>query len=500
MADRPRVVLEKSRTVRRRYQRSNKRFQFTTSQIARIEREEERERRAQKLRDKEKRRVQEKKKKAEKEAKAREERIRRGIPDPNAPTVPSSQPLLFNFIKKTPSVQPESQEEQVDTGSETEVATEFEDEDLSLEDEELESMLIALGEAEEPTVGNTPGSDVKDKGKEEDEFSECSAFYDEEVIKETVTVLEEQVPVATALSIDSFQDETAILLEEFAPEFDPGATGKHSPELEKVKMPFISVNTHNLHYADSHPDGAPGNGLTFFFIHGLGSSQNYYFPIIPHLTAQHRCITIDTYGSGRSTYTDQSVSIASIAADVIAVLDALNIPQAVVVGHSMGGLVVTLLGSEHADRVKGVIAIGPTHPSETLTSVMQQRSETAIEGGMESLANIISKQATGSAASPLARSFIRELVLGQNPKGYAALCQAIANAPIVDYSTIRVPFLLIAGEEDKSASMEGCQYIFDQVSSANKRMEVLKEVGHWHCIEASDSVGTAIADFVGQSY
>lgn len=119
---------------------------------------------------------------------------------------------------------------------------------------------------------------------------------------------------------------------------------------------------------------------------------------------------------------------------------------------------------------------------------------------MESLANSIPYQATGSAASHLARSFIRELVLGQNPKGYAALCQAIANAPVIDYSLIKVPFLLIAGEEDKSASMEGCQYIFDHLSSKNKRMEVLKEVGHWHCIEAPDSVGTAISEFVGQSY
>lgn len=145
-------------------------------------------------------------------------------------------------------------------------------------------------------------------------------------------------------------------------------------------MPFISVNNHQLHYTDSHPDGAPAGGLTFFFIHGLGSSQNYYFPVLPFLTPKHRCITADTYGSGRSPYTDQSVSIGSIAVDVIGILDALNVPQAVVVGHSMGGLVVTLLGSEHADRVKGIVAIGPTHPTETLHSVMSKRSETAAQG------------------------------------------------------------------------------------------------------------------------
>jgi pimeloyl-ACP methyl ester carboxylesterase len=62
------------------------------------------------------------------------------------------------------------------------------------------------------------------------------------------------------------------------------------------------------------------------------------------------------------------------------VLDALRIPKAIVVGHSMGGLVVTELGSRHANRVQGVVAIGPTHPSELLVTVMNKRSETVLEG------------------------------------------------------------------------------------------------------------------------
>jgi pimeloyl-ACP methyl ester carboxylesterase len=144
-------------------------------------------------------------------------------------------------------------------------------------------------------------------------------------------------------------------------------------------MPFLNVNNHQLHYADSHPDGAPAKGLTFVFIHGLGSSQNYYFPILPYLTPSHRCVTLDTYGSARSTYTGQTISIASIAADVVGVLDVLKVSQAVVVGHSMGGLVVTLLGSQYVDRVKAVVAVGPTHPSSTLTSVMTKRAETVAE-------------------------------------------------------------------------------------------------------------------------
>lgn len=146
-------------------------------------------------------------------------------------------------------------------------------------------------------------------------------------------------------------------------------------------MPFVQAGSHSLHYTDSHPSGPPTpSGLTFIFVHGLGSSQNFYFPVIPHLTPSHRCITIDTYGAARSPYTNDTISIPSIAEDVIGVLDALKVPQAVVVGHSMGGLVVIELGARYPDRVLGVVPIGPTHPSETLVSVMQKRAETVLEG------------------------------------------------------------------------------------------------------------------------
>ena len=114
---------------------------------------------------------------------------------------------------------------------------------------------------------------------------------------------------------------------------------------------------------------------------------------------------------------------------------------------------------------------------------------------MEPMANTIPFAAVGSRSTALQKAFIRELLSGQDPKGYAALCRAIASAQPSDYAAIHAPFLLIAGEEDKSASMEGCQHIFNHVSSKTKSLEVLKGVGHWHCIEAGDEVGQLIAKF-----
>lgn len=247
MPDQPRrITLEKSRTVRRRYQRSNKRFQFTASQIERIEREEERESRAKKLREKEKKRLANKKKRAEKEAKEREERRRHGLPDPHVLAIPASQPLLSRFLKKPESVadKPETGSEDcedTESASEGSIATEIDEDLLSCLDEAtFDNQMISAASEMGAGKGSTEISDPQDvvgqaPKRDDDEFSECSIFYDEEIMKETETIariLETprnqedtdrlmKPPYKPVLPMgESFQDDTAVLLEEFGHELD----------------------------------------------------------------------------------------------------------------------------------------------------------------------------------------------------------------------------------------------------------------------------------------
>ncbi|KAJ5808695.1 hypothetical protein N7474_009964 [Penicillium riverlandense] len=259
-----RVIAEKSRTVRRRYQRSNKVFQFTPEQLQRIEREQERERRAKQLREREKKRIANKKKKSEQEARAREERKKQGLSDPGVANVTSSQPSLARFLgmKPPPPPPPLPQARRDGEGSEMASATDTtekkEEEDKSESggdtevdsdafgdwDEEIGPALCAIQDA--GVLENADADLEKEKEKEnhapakdDDEFSECSAFYDEEIIKEADAAATAtgpttddrpathstinpstapQPPPAAAAVIasfgDSFRDETADFLEE----------------------------------------------------------------------------------------------------------------------------------------------------------------------------------------------------------------------------------------------------------------------------------------------
>ena len=111
------------------------------------------------------------------------------------------------------------------------------------------------------------------------------------------------------------------------------------------------------------------------------------------------------------------------------------------------------------------------------------------------MANTIPHAATGAKCSSLQKAFIRELLMAQDPEGYCANCRAIEHATAPEYGLVKVPLLIIAGDEDKSAPLEGCRYIHDHVSSKEKQLEVLEGVGHWHCIEAPDDVGRLVARF-----
>lgn len=116
------------------------------------------------------------------------------------------------------------------------------------------------------------------------------------------------------------------------------------------------------------------------------------------------------------------------------------------------------------------------------------------------MANTIPNGATGSKATATQKGFIREMLMAQDPAGYIANCRAIELATPPEYSKVKCPLLIIAGDEDKSAPLAGCEKIFGQLGteSERKRLAVLKGVGHWHCVEAPDEVGPLVHEFCQQ--
>jgi 3-oxoadipate enol-lactonase len=124
-------------------------------------------------------------------------------------------------------------------------------------------------------------------------------------------------------------------------------------------MPYLNLPDTEIYY-EVHGEGSP---FLFCSVTGL-DHQAWKFHQIPEFSRDHRVIVFDYRGTGKSNKTIQKYSIPMFAADAGALLDHLNVEQALVCGHSMGGVVAQLLAIEQPRKVRKLIlaSSGAAHP------------------------------------------------------------------------------------------------------------------------------------------
>jgi pimeloyl-ACP methyl ester carboxylesterase len=116
---------------------------------------------------------------------------------------------------------------------------------------------------------------------------------------------------------------------------------------------FARANNIQLHYLD-HAGGEP----TLVLLPGLTANAHAFDGLIlGGLSPRFRVLALDLRGRGLSDKPAAGYSMPEHAADVISLLDELGIEQAVMCGHSFGGLLTLYLASHHPERVKRLVII-----------------------------------------------------------------------------------------------------------------------------------------------
>ena len=98
-----------------------------------------------------------------------------------------------------------------------------------------------------------------------------------------------------------------------------------------------------------------GEGPPLLMIPGLGASRRVYAPVIPLLAERLRVVVFDPRGVGESGFTPGPYTMAQLAADAGAVLDAAGLGEAAVWGASMGGMQAQHLALLHPERVSRLV-------------------------------------------------------------------------------------------------------------------------------------------------
>ncbi|MBO3746668.1 alpha/beta hydrolase [Streptosporangiaceae bacterium NEAU-GS5] len=118
-------------------------------------------------------------------------------------------------------------------------------------------------------------------------------------------------------------------------------------------MAFAIANGVRLFYTDD------GNGDAMLLVHGWGSDSHEWSPHIPVLARDRRVIAVDLRGHGYSAAYETGNTPRQMAGDLAVLVAGLGIGSCVVIGHSMGGQIASILAVEHPDLVTALVAVDP---------------------------------------------------------------------------------------------------------------------------------------------
>ena len=128
------------------------------------------------------------------------------------------------------------------------------------------------------------------------------------------------------------------------------------PLVAGVTHRFVDANGLRFHVAEA------GDGEPLVLLHGWPQHWYMWRGVIPRLAQRYRVICPDLRGFGWSDAPSGGYEKETLAADVIAVMDALGLERVKLVGHDWGGYVGFLLGLFHPERIERFLALCIVHP------------------------------------------------------------------------------------------------------------------------------------------
>lgn len=106
-------------------------------------------------------------------------------------------------------------------------------------------------------------------------------------------------------------------------------------------------------------DAGSGGGVPVLFLHSYAGTSAHWKPQLAHLRPRRRAVAMDLRGHGHSDKPpDGDYSVPSLAEDIAAVVDALELRRFVLVGHSLGGAAAAAYVGKHPQRVAGLVLAG----------------------------------------------------------------------------------------------------------------------------------------------
>ena len=246
-------------------------------------------------------------------------------------------------------------------------------------------------------------------------------------------------------------------------------------------MPFVDIGSEKIYFIER-----PGQGTPIIFIHGAGSSHLIWGMQMRALGERTRVIALDLPGHNKSQGTGRD-SIDAYAEVVCAFLDALAIPRAVIVGHSMGGAITQTLALMHPARVAALALIGTGARLRVLPAFLEGM-QNDFDGTVDKIiqyyfAEGADPRMVEKSAAQL-RACGQSVVLGD----FGACNRFDVTGRLAD---IRAPTLVVCGREDQLTPLKYSEFLAAKIPGA--WLAVIDRAGHHVMVEQPEPVNRALS-------
>jgi pimeloyl-ACP methyl ester carboxylesterase len=259
-------------------------------------------------------------------------------------------------------------------------------------------------------------------------------------------------------------------------------------------MPQLSIRGIRLHYDEK------GSGQPIVFVHGHPFNNTMWQYQLTQFSNQYRLIMPDLRGYGQTETTPGRVMLDEMALDLLHLLDALQIEQAIFCGLSMGGQIVLDFYRLFPQKVKALIIVDSDARGDTPDSYRQriQKAATILEIGMKKHTDDTIHQyiAAASMQNTPVYAHLYEMMTKTSAEGASAAHKGRAERRdhIPFLSNIKVPTLIVVGEEDFFTPEPIARLMSDSIPGA--QLAVISGAGHLPNMEKPEEFNKVVAAFL----
>jgi 3-oxoadipate enol-lactonase/4-carboxymuconolactone decarboxylase len=256
-------------------------------------------------------------------------------------------------------------------------------------------------------------------------------------------------------------------------------------------VPFAEINNTRLFYRLEGRSDLPALLLS----HSLGCDHSMWAPQMSDLLQHFQVLRYDTRGHGASAVPAGDYTLDQLGKDALGLADKIGLTKFAFCGLSMGGAVGQWLAINAPQRLTA-LALANTSPRFATPDTWDARRKAVLEGGMQAIVDAVMQRffSPDKQESAWAQS-TRAVLLGTDPKGYAACCAALRDADTrSSLSKISVPTMVIGSDKDPSTPWEAHGAILAREIPGAKAVRL--QTAHLSNLEQPRAFTTAVLDFL----